>query len=151
VFFQEVQHAVDPMNPQLLPEQFVFSTFVVWAIDALKRAKWFPWLDVDTEKINRAVACFAAALTAASIHFVMEAGEETGSYTIHLTGMTLDNVWHFTKGFAIAIASQQTILVGYQIRNLLRDVSKHMGHRASEESKISDESKIIAGQILSGE
>lgn len=120
------------MNPELLPEQFTFSTFMVWAIDSLKKSNWFPWLDENTEKLNKIAAVVAAGITAVSIHFVMEPGAVDLKHVVIQLSMSIDGLWHFIKGFAIAIASQQTILKAYQITNTLRDIAKHLGHTESK-------------------
>src|SRR5262245_47913538 len=106
------------MGTDLIPAQFTVSSVVVWAIDLLKRAKWFPWLSVETESLNRFAACIGAAITSAGIHFALEPAAE-GQWTMHITGLSIWSITHFGKGFLVAIVTQQTVLKAYQMINLL--------------------------------
>ena len=69
---QLASHIADEMAMNYLPVQFTASTMVVWVIDMLKRANWFPWMTADTGAINRAAAVIGAAATAVGIHMTLE-------------------------------------------------------------------------------
>ena len=120
---QAVAQAIpDAMSPTLVPAQFTGSTLVVWLIDWMKRSNKIPFLNESTAGLNRLCAVIGAAITAAGIHFSMEA-TSAGVYTISLANISFETVTHFIQGFAVSIATQQTILKVYQITNTLRKIA----------------------------
>ncbi len=111
------------MDMDVAAGTIVSSTFVVWIIDLLKRTEWFPWLGRETLRANQIAAVIGAIITAAGIHFVMEPAVETGTYTMHITGLSLANLWHLMEGVASSVVTQQGVLMAYQGRNLLRKIA----------------------------
>ena len=112
----------DAMSPTLVPAQFTGSTLVVWLIDWMKRSNKISFINENTAALNRICAVIGATITAAGIHFSMEA-TATGVYTISLSNISIETVTHFIQGFLVSIATQQTILKVYQITNTLRKIS----------------------------
>lgn len=99
-----------PMDQNFAWAQLTSSTMAVWVIDWLKASNWFPFINQNTWRVNRAAGIIAAALTAAGIHLALASGTVEGTYTITVTGLTGAAAWEFAKGFAISMASQETIL-----------------------------------------
>lgn len=118
---QVASQQFDPLGSAFIPAQFTASTLVVWLIDLLKRSPWFPWMTKHTSGINRFAAIVGAALTSAGIHFAITPTSD--GYTMAITGISLVAFFHFIEGFAVSIASQQTVLKVYQITNLLRNIA----------------------------
>lgn len=116
------QSIPDAMSPTLVPAQFTGSTLVVWLIDWMKRSDKIPFLNESTAGLNRLCAVIGAAITAAGIHFSMES-TAAGVYTVSIANISFETITHFIQGFAVSIATQQTILKVYQITNTLRKIA----------------------------
>jgi hypothetical protein len=76
---------------------FVLNAFVVFVLQHLKQARWFPFLTTETEKANRWVSAALATLASAGIVFtVAHTGSGgTGTITLSYAGLTTMNVAHF--------------------------------------------------------
>jgi hypothetical protein len=76
----------------------------VYAIQLLKNSKWFPWLQAETDTVNRVVSLVVAFLTAAGIKFAMDGTFDHGwVFTIQVPsiGVVLDTLVHFTTQFGM--------------------------------------------------
>jgi hypothetical protein len=71
-----------------LSSQATVAVVVSFAIQWLKKSPWFPWLTVETQKLNRWVAVVVAAATGFGIYATWTNGALT------ITGLTPANLWH---------------------------------------------------------
>jgi hypothetical protein len=72
----------------LVALQATISGVIVYGLDALKRARWFPWLTAETETVNRWVALGLAVIAAIGIHWDYDA--TAGVMTI--TGLSIQSI-----------------------------------------------------------
>jgi hypothetical protein len=76
----------------------------VYAIQLLKNSKRFPWLQAETDTINRTVSLVVAFLTAAGIKFALDGTFDHGwVFTVQVPsiGAVLDTLVHFTTQFGM--------------------------------------------------
>lgn len=96
------------MGQDLVISQVTLSTVVVVVMEWLKKASWFPWLTVQSEKVNKLIAIFLAAITAIGIHYTYDAS----TATLTLTGISLaalgHGLWHWLQSYAV----QETVYKG---------------------------------------
>lgn len=80
---------------------------IVYTIQWLKLAHWFPWLDVDAKRACRVISALAAGVAAIGIGWTYQADVANG--TLVITGLSAHAVmgagWEWLK----QIASQQLI------------------------------------------
>ena len=86
--------------------QLTSAAVVVYALQWLKRSTLFPWITMESERLNRLLAGVGAAISAAGVHFAFAVAENTsGTYVITISGLSLLNVlhglWHVVNQFAI--------------------------------------------------
>lgn len=85
--------------------EFTSSAIVVFLMQRLKQAKWFPLLQAGKANVNRIFAVGAAALGAIGVNFVWD----SSSHSLTITGLTLWGVaimfWKWLNHYAI----QETI------------------------------------------
>ena len=83
---------------------------IVYAIQWLKQAGWFTWINADTKTINRVVSAVLAAVAAVGINWTYQADVDNG--TLILTGVSwtaiLGAAWEWLKQFSL----QQMIFDG---------------------------------------
>jgi hypothetical protein len=86
-----------------LADQITASGLVVVAIQAMKKSKYFPWINKETDKISRAFSMLLAAAAAIGIHLAWNHGSVPGSYMLQVSGLTLTGIltgcWAVTKSF----------------------------------------------------
>lgn len=91
------------MDSGLISSQLAFGYISSFALQWLKKQKWFPWVNMDSSQVNR----FAAALTA----FVVSAGVswhfDSSAGTLVIAGLTLSNVWSAFIAWVQQFAFQQ--------------------------------------------
>ena len=56
------------MQPSIAMTEFATSGLVVYFMQWLKGAKWFPWLTKETAKLNRGASVVLAAITEGPIN-----------------------------------------------------------------------------------
>jgi hypothetical protein len=93
------------LEPDVVITQAVISYIVVAFIQWLKRAEFFPWLTIDTEKLNRAVGAFLALVTSAGILWTFD--KDAG--TLMISGLTYANGVTFLTHFVGQFVGQQYI------------------------------------------
>ena len=81
---------------------------VVYVLQWLKSSHWFPWLTIDTKKLNRIISAVAAAGIALGIHLTYDAN--TGTAVI--TGLTASSVWLTFYEWLKQYVTQQVIYDG---------------------------------------
>lgn len=84
-------------------DQFGSNAFVIVVLQWLKDREWFPWVTVDTEKVNRTIAMVAAALIGLGIGW----SYDTANHALTITGLDvssmLTNFWYAGR----SVATQQ--------------------------------------------
>jgi hypothetical protein len=98
------------MNDTALTGQFTIAILVPIVFQWIKIRKWFPWITVETQKLNRVVG--VAVAFAASIGVVVGFDRTAGVLTV--TGLTLaglsHGVWRFVQQWAFQQASYKLII-----------------------------------------
>ena len=91
------------MNDTALNDQIPLALLSTWAFQFLKRSKWFPWLSVESQKVNYAVGALIAFLSTVGIlcNFDHAAGVLT------ISGLTTANLMHVAVRFFQQYAYQQ--------------------------------------------
>ncbi len=86
-------------------DQLTASAVIVFLINALKKASWFPWLNAQTDKLNRAVALVFSGLAALGIHTSHTWSASSGVFVLTVKGLTLAGIlaaaWAWLKSFAV--------------------------------------------------
>lgn len=96
------------MNGELMGAQVTASAVIVYLIQLLKGAKWFPWLDDGAKKVNRFIAIVLAGVGAVGIHTQFDS--EAGILTI--TGLTVAGIVHGAGEWIRAVVFQELIYRG---------------------------------------
>jgi hypothetical protein len=73
-----------------LASQFTLAAMVSFALQWLKAQPWFPWVTVETQKINRATSIALAALSGVGIFVTWN--HDAG--TLMISGLKAANLWH---------------------------------------------------------
>lgn len=84
---------------------FTSSAIVVYAMQRLKEAKWFPLVQADRARLNRLFSIAAAAIGAMSVSWVWD--PSVRSITIHVPTLwtAIVGLWHWLNHYAM----QETI------------------------------------------
>lgn len=93
-----------------LTEQVTLAVITTYLFQWFKKSKWFPWLTVETQKVNR-IAGFVIAF-GASIGVVATFDHTAGVLTI--TGLTLQGLGHGMARFI-----QQWVFQQVAYKNLI--------------------------------
>lgn len=122
-----------------LVTQFTGAAMIVWIIQGLKNAGWFPHMTVDTVKVNRFISALAALATASALHWNWDA--TTASLTI--SGLTVINVTHFAWAAAQQFVGQEMI---YQLIYAPKTVIQQIA--AQREETIQDATHEVVHAIV---
>lgn len=84
---------------------FTSSAIVVYLMQRLKQAKWFPLVQADRAKLNRLFSMGAAAIGAMSVEWVWDPAAR--SFTVHIPTLwvAVVGLWHWLNHYAM----QETI------------------------------------------
>lgn len=78
--------------------QFTSSAVVVFLMQRLKNASWFPWLKAGAAGVSRTVSIVAAALTAIGINYTWSPNPD-GTHNLILMNLSLaalaTGAWHW--------------------------------------------------------
>lgn len=89
--------------------QFTSAAVVVYLMQMLKRAQWFPWLTMETAKMNHVVAVVAAGVSALGVHFAFSSSEGT----LLITGLNASTIahtaWHWANQYALQRVTYDTV------------------------------------------
>ena len=92
------------MDASIGVTHFTSAAIVVYAINKLKSAKWFPLLQKDWTWINRGFSMFVAFAVSIGIHYTWSASTD-GGHTLTLQIPTLAvlglGVWHWLNQYAM--------------------------------------------------
>lgn len=120
-----------------MTENLAAAAIITFAINILKNSSWFPWLSVETEKLNRLAAILLSGIATVGIHVSFD----SNAHQLLITGLSLTTIavglYHwlvqfvYTHGwFKATSASDQvlqllkTILETRQVMTPRADVSK---------------------------
>lgn len=87
--------------------QFTSSAIVVFIINKLKAAKWFPLLQKDWTWMNRTFSIIAAFLVAQGIHWVWTPDTRVLAITIPTLWGFVTGVWHWINQYVSQEALHQ--------------------------------------------
>lgn len=89
------------MNEHVFISQLTSAAIVVYGIQKLKEAKWFPWLTDTTHTLTRITSAFLAVIGAIGVHVAFD--QHSGILTV--TGLTvttiLSGAWHWANQYAL--------------------------------------------------
>jgi hypothetical protein len=89
------------MDASLGVTQFTSAAIVVFAINKLKAATWFPLLQKDWTKLNRGFSIAAAFLVAQGIHWVWTPDTRVLAITIPTLSAFALGIWHWINQYAM--------------------------------------------------
>jgi hypothetical protein len=84
---------------------FTSSAVVVYLMQRLKRAKWFPLVQEDRAKLNRLFSIGAAAIGAMSVEYVWNPSTRNLGIHIPTLWVAIVGLWHWLNHYAM----QETI------------------------------------------
>lgn len=90
-----------------ISSQITAGAIVVWLIQRLKASNWCPWLQVDTDVLNRLVAAILAATTASGI--IVTYGWADSTFTLTASGLTPIHAAQFLWQMATSVAIQELV------------------------------------------
>lgn len=93
------------MTTDILSTQVVINAIAVFVIQHVKESKWFPWLTVETSKLNRIAAIAIAGLATLGVNYSFD--HTTG--TLMITGLTLTGIGTALWNWIVSFVSQQII------------------------------------------
>ncbi len=85
--------------------ELVFSYVACWLLQWLKGQSWFPLVSAEEKNWNKIAAGFFAFIGSAGILFTAQ-HLGAGDWTIHITGLTWQNVAHVI-GHAVRLYGEQ--------------------------------------------
>lgn len=92
------------MDASIGVTHFTSAAIVVYALNKLKSAKWFPLLQKDWTWVNRGASMFVAVAVSIGIHYTWTAGTD-GGHTLTLQIPTLSvlaiGIWHWLNQYAM--------------------------------------------------
>ena len=89
----------------IIATQFTSSAVVVYVMQRLKSASWFPWLQHGSATVSRAVSVVAAAAVAIGINYTWNPQTRGLLITIPTRWGLAIGIWHWLNQFAL----QETI------------------------------------------
>lgn len=81
--------------------QFTSSALVVYAIQKLKNASWFPWLQHGSATVSRLFSMAAAAAVAIGINYTWNPQTRGLLITVPTISAGLIGLWHWLNQFAL--------------------------------------------------
>jgi hypothetical protein len=90
-----------------LASQITTGAAVVWLIQYLKNANWFPWLRIDTDVLSRIVAVILAAASASGI--IVAYGWANSTLTFSASGLTPEHAFQFLWKIATSLTIQELV------------------------------------------
>ena len=103
-----------------LGHQSGIAVATVFAIDYLKKANWFPWINNNTETLNRVISVLVALFTASGLKVL--SGNAASGWTISIPAMPvlLDTLVHASAQFG-GQEILQKLLGNHQLTKELSD------------------------------
>lgn len=104
LFFQVPATLANPAIPDSFASLITLNMIFVWVIQAFKKSKYFTWITVETQAINKLASVVLASLGAAGISLVYQ-HPGPGTFNFAITGLTLGAfghwLWHVAANYAI--------------------------------------------------
>jgi hypothetical protein len=108
-----------------LTEQLTLAVITTYVFQALKKSRWFPWLTVESQKLNRAAGIVVAF--GASIGVVATFDHTAGVLTV--TGLTLSGLGHglarFVQQWVFQQAAYKTLIAPPMPGQMQAGAEKH--------------------------
>ncbi len=115
--------------------EFTSSAVVVWGMQKLKNAKWFPFLQHGAAGVSRVFSMCAAAAVAIGVNYTWNPGTRGLLITVPTLGAALLGGWHWLNQFAL----QETI---YQATvNKVSLTTTPAGH--TEPAQITSQGQVV--------
>jgi hypothetical protein len=88
------------MIANLAMTELTSSAIVVFAIQKLKSAKWFPWIEAGKKTGSRVASVIGATMTAIAVNYSWNPQTRVISIAIPTLGVFLLACWHWLNHFA---------------------------------------------------
>lgn len=115
------------MDPSLFVSSGAMAVIASFLLQELKKASWFPWLTVETARLNLAASALIALASSVGIHYSWH-GAENG--TLLITGLTWVNLKamlaHAGGQFAAQYGSYRLFVVPGELQAALVNQLKAM-------------------------
>lgn len=89
----------------ILATQITSSACIVYIMQRLKSASWFPLVETGKAKLNRAVSVAAAFFSAVGISWSWSLDQSSGTHTLIIAGIgfyaVLHGAWHWLNQYAM--------------------------------------------------
>lgn len=125
----------------LATDQVVVSFIIVWVLQRLKQASWFPWLTAEKTNALRIIGVIASGLGAVGIGFHFSAD----THELVISGLSLSGILSGGLSWVRSHIFQEGIYSGFQVKDLivkalkagdntrpLRDISMSKGKTGTE-------------------
>lgn len=99
----------------LATDQVVVSFIIVWLLQALKKASWFPWLTAEKTKLLKIIGVIASGLGAVGIGFHFSAD----THELIISGLSFSGVLGGITSWIRSHIFQEGIYGGFQVRDLI--------------------------------
>lgn len=99
----------------LATDQVVVSFIIVWILQRLKKASWFPWLSAEKTNVLRYVAVLASGLGALGIGFHFTAS----THELVISGLSFGGILEGVTSWVRSHIFQEGIYSGFQVKDLI--------------------------------
>lgn len=94
------------MTDEGLGQRAAMAYVAAMVIDWLKRTNWVPWINHNTDKLNRVVSIVAAIGQTAGFNFIFEGTLDAGGI-LHVSIPSLSAIVHFATDSVYTFAAQE--------------------------------------------
>ena len=101
------------MQDTILANQIGVSALMVYALEAVKKAPWFPWITAHTDNLNRVIAFTVAFLTSIGFSINISGNWQTGGtllVSLPSAGVLISVLMHSMTQAGIQEAFYQTVV-----------------------------------------
>lgn len=81
---------MDAQAGQEILSQFTSAAVVVYLLQQVKHARWFPWISIETKRANRIVGALLSIASAIGVHFAYDGS----AGTLLVSGLTVAGILH---------------------------------------------------------
>jgi hypothetical protein len=100
--------ATDPVLSQLS-----YSVVAIWVIQKLKECKWLPWINQNSDTVNKVVAVVVSFIAAIGVQWTVQGGLQDGG-TITITYPSLATMLALAVKWLQSYAVQQGMYTIYK-------------------------------------
>lgn len=102
------------MTEDHLLTQIVIAYLATHLIEFIKGSASVPWVTKTTDRVNKAIGAFLAALTVVGIAVVTTWDASTGTFTLVVSGLSATSVltfiWHWLEQFILQQSAYKLIV-----------------------------------------